>query len=118
MNSVQLIGLLCPGLNQSVKEHRNACPGCLRANMLFSAKNPFSKDILKEHGPDDLIAALCNQVPLSTVIIDQTGPLYYPDGSGPGKYFSAYVLIAVELITYRAHLSHEYHGSNGCCMRA
>ena len=99
INNVQLIGVACPGLFKTIKQYRDSCPGCLQNRVFFSAKSPYCKSILGQHGPDDLLSATVSQNPLSHLIIDETGPIYFPDPSGPKKWFSAYVLVGVELVT-------------------
>ena len=46
------------------------------------------------------------QDPLSHLITDQTSPIFYPnpDPTSNKKHLSAYILLAVELVTYRKHL--------------
>ena len=72
--------------------------------MFFSAKSPYCKSILGQHGPDDLLSATVSQNPLSHLIIDETGPVFYADPSAADKFFSAHILVGVELVTYRTHL--------------
>ena len=74
--------------------------------MFFNAKSPYTKHILKEHGPDDLVATTMNQDPLSHVVLDETGPIFFSNGESETSelYLSSYLLICVELVTYRTHL--------------
>ena len=72
--------------------------------MFFNAKSPFCKAIQKQHSPDDLLAATVSQDPLSHLICDETGPIFYENPNTKGKYLSAHILIGVELVTYRTHL--------------
>ena len=101
---IQLLGIASPGLHSVVQQFRDACPGCLQHNMFFSGKSPYANAILKQHGPDDLTSATVNADPLSTIIVDETGPFFYEDRYDSAKHHSVHVLISVELVTYRCHL--------------
>ena len=101
---MQLIGIASPGMHRVVQQFRDSCPGCLQNNMFFTGKSPYAKAILGQHGPDDLTAATVSADPLSTLIVDETGPFFYEDQNDPDKHHSAHVLIGVELVTYRCHL--------------
>ena len=74
--------------------------------MFFNAKCPYSKHILKEHGPDDLVATTVSQDPLSHVVLDETGPIFFSDGESETSelYLSSYLLICVEFMTNCTHL--------------
>ena len=47
-----------------------------------------------------------SQDPLSHVILDETGPIFFSDTESETSdlYLSAYLLICIELVTYRTHL--------------
>ena len=47
-----------------------------------------------------------SQSPLSHVILDETGPIFFGEGDSEENelYLSTHLLICVELVTYRTHL--------------
>ena len=74
--------------------------------MFFNAKSPYSQHILQEHGPDDLVATTVSQFPLSHVVLDETGPIFFGEGDSEENelYLSTHLLVCVELVTYRTYL--------------
>ena len=106
VNSCQLIGVSAPGINKTVARFHDSCPSCLQMTSFFKGKSPFSKALLKTRGPDDLLATTVQQDPLTHLIIDQTGPLFYPnpDCNSKDEHLSTYILLAVKLATHRTLL--------------
>ena len=97
VNNCQLIGISTPCIGKLVEQLRYSCPGCFQVNIFFKSKSPFTKAQIKSRGPDDLLYATMQQDPLSHFIVDQIGPLFYPntDPTSRQKYLSAYILLAV-----------------------
>ena len=87
---------------KTVKELKNSCPGCLQQRIFFNVKSPYSEQILQQHGPDDLVATTVSQFPLSHVVLDETGPIFFGENDSEEKdlYLSTHLLICVELVTY------------------
>ena len=106
VKSAQFIGVTAPAIAKTVKEVNNSCACCLHQRVLLNAKYPYSKHILKEHSPDHLVAATVSQDPLSHVVFDETGLIFFSDGESKTSdlYLSSYLLICVELVTYFTHL--------------
>ena len=73
---------------------------------IFSAKTPFSKSLKEQSGPNNSLDACLDKHPLSFLVLDETGPLFYanPDETKRDQYLTAYLLIAVELVTSRVNI--------------
>ena len=78
----------------------------LSTTCVFNAKSPYSQHILREHGSDDLVATTVSQFPLSHVVLDEIGPIFFAKGESEKSelYLSTHLLICVELVTYWTHL--------------
>ena len=80
IKNAQLIGVTAPAIAKTFKELKNSCAGCLQQHVFFNAKSPYSQQILQEHGLDDLVSTTVSQSPLSHVILDETGPIFFGKG--------------------------------------
>ena len=72
--------------------------------MFFSARTPFSRALKESSGPNDSLDACLNSNPLSFLIVDELGPIFYENPNEKGQFLTAHLLIGVELITSRIHI--------------
>ena len=101
-----VMGMSAQNLPALVQSYTKACQGCLQYNLFFSAKTPFVRAIKEQTGPNDSLYACLNKHPLSFLILDETGPLFYanPDDKAWDKYLTAHLLIGIELVTSRVNI--------------
>ena len=112
LKNMLVLGVSAPNLPKLIKNYTKACNGCLQYNLFFSAKTPFSRALKEQSGPNDSLDACLNKHPLSFLILDETGPLFYanPDAKKRNQYLTAYLLIAIELVTSRVNITnHIWH---------
>ena len=101
-NSVHLAGFSGVGLISKVKEVLDNCNTCSLSKMVMTKKSPISKLLLSERGPDDFIKNCLTEDVMQYVVLDEAGPFFLTSQSQ--KLEQVYLLITVELVTYRAHL--------------
>ena len=92
---MQVMGVSAPNLPNLVKNFIESCNGCLQYNLFFTNKSPFAKVIREQAGPDDTLNSCLNHNPLSFLVLDQTGPVFYanPDSRSLDRYITAHVLL-------------------------
>ena len=101
-----VMGVTAPNLPMLVQSYIKGCNGCLQYNLFFTAKSPFSKAIREQSGPDDTLDSCLNHNPLSFLVLDETGPVFYanPDDRSCNKYLTAHFLIGIEMVTSRVNI--------------
>ena len=106
IKGAQLIGVTAPAIGTVCERVRDSCPGCLQYRVFSSKRSPYCKGILKQHGPDDMLSTTVRSSPLSHIVVDETGPIFFAEGD-PEKedsYKSAHLLLCVEYVTYRTNI--------------
>ena len=105
LQNMLVLGVSAPNLPKLIQNYQQACNGCLQYSVFFSAKTPFSRSFKEQSGPNNSLDACLDKHPLSFLILDETGPLFYanPDETSD-EYLTAYLLIAVELVTSRVNI--------------
>ena len=106
LKNMLVLGVSAPNLPKLIQNYQKACNGCLQYNVFFSAKTPFSKSLKEQSGPNNSLDTCLDKHPLSFLVLDETGPLSYanPDAKKCNQYLTAYLLIAVELVTSRVNI--------------
>merc|ERR1712240_950361 len=106
VKGAQLIGVTAPAIGTLCEKIRDSCPGCLQYRVFSSKRSPYCKEILKQHGPDDMLSTTVSSSPLSHIVVDETGPIFFAEGDSEmeDKYRSAHLLLCVEYVTYRTNI--------------
>ncbi len=106
LKNILVLGVSAPNLPKLIQNYQKACNGCLQYSVFFSAKTPFSKSLKEQSGPNNSLDACLDKHPLSFLVLDETGPLFYanPDETKSDQYLTAYLLIAVKLVTSRVNI--------------
>ena len=99
-----VMGVSAPSLPVIIKHYIKSCQGCLHYNLFFSAKTPFSRALKESSGPNDSLDSCLNNNPLSFLIVDELGPIFYENPNDKANYLTAHLIIGVELITARVHI--------------
>ena len=67
----------------------------------MSGKSPLTQQLLQERGPDDFVNSCLQKDVLQCVILDECGPFFLKSGPKPDQ---VYIMVGVELVSYRCHL--------------
>ena len=104
VKNMLVMGVSAPNLPAVIQNYIKACQGCLQYNLFFSAKTPFSRAIKESSGPNDSLDSCLNKNPLSFLIIDEMGPIFYTNPMEKDQFLTAHLLIGLELITSRVNI--------------
>ena len=85
-----------------MQEQIDACTTCTEAKMVINGVSTLTQNMKGFYGPDDFITNTTHQNPMKIVSIGKAGPFYLDDGHG--GHNKKYILICMELLTYKRHL--------------
>ena len=70
--------------------------------MIQKGASQLTHNMKQFYGPDDFIAVTIHSNPMNVVSIDEAGPFHLLNSQG--EYDKIYILVCVELLTYKCHL--------------
>ena len=70
--------------------------------MIIKGVSTLTQSMKQFYGPDNFIANTSHPNPMRILSIDEVGPFYLDNGQG--DHDKTYILVCVELITYKYHL--------------
>ena len=70
--------------------------------MILKGALELTQNIKQFYGPDDFIANTIHPNPMKIVSLDEAGPFYLINNQG--EHDKIYILVCVELVTYKCHL--------------
>ena len=70
--------------------------------MIIKGVSTLTQSMKQFYGPDDFIVDTSHPNPMRIVSIDEAGLFYLDDGQG--GHDKTYILVCVELLTYKCHL--------------
>ena len=102
INGMNLAGFCATGLNEYVQEQIDACSSCPEAKMILKGALALTQNMKQFYGPDDFVENTIHPNPMIIVSIDEAGPFYLIGDQG--DHDKTYILVCVELLTYKCHL--------------
>ena len=102
INGINLAGFCATGLNTYVQEQIDACSSCAEAKMILKGASALTQNMKQFYGPDDFVGNTIHPNPMRIVSIDKAGPFYLIGNQG--DHDKTYILVCVELLTYKCHL--------------
>ena len=102
INGINLAGFCASGLNTHVLEQINACASCIKTKMVLIGASVLTHNMKQFYEPDDFVGNTIHPNPMRIVSIDKAGPFYLIGDQG--DHDKIYILVCVELLTYKCHL--------------
>merc|ERR1711867_211883 len=102
INGINLAGFCATGLRAYVQEKIDGCTSCTEAQMILKGVLDLMPNMKQFYGPDDFIANTIHQNPIKIVSLDEAGPFYLLNSQG--EHDKTYILVCVELLTYKCQL--------------
>merc|ERR1712002_1274499 len=102
MNAIHVAGFCATGLLKFIKDQIGSCESCAQVKMLMSGETSMNQTLKNLYGPDDFLGLAASADPLSILAVDEAGPFYIQDSEG--GYKTTYILVCVEILTYKVHL--------------
>ena len=70
--------------------------------MILKGASQVTQSMKQFYGPDDFITNTIHPNPMKIVSLDEAGPFYLVNNQG--EHNKIYILVCVELLTYKCHL--------------
>ena len=102
VNGINLAGFCATGLKAYVQEQIDGCHSCTEAKMILKGASELTHNMKQFYGPDDFVANTIHPNPMRIVSLDEAGPFYLLNDQG--EHDKTYILLCVELLTYKCHL--------------
>ena len=102
INGINLAGFCATGLTLYVKDKIDACKSCTEAKMVLKGASQLTHNMKQFYGPDDFVANTIHPNPMKIVSLDEAGPFYLLNNQD--EHDKTYILVCVELLTYKCHL--------------
>ena len=80
----------------------DGCTSCPKAKMILKGVSDLTPNMKQFYGPNDFIANDIHPSPMEIVSLDEAGPFYLLNSQG--EHDKTYILVCVELLTYKCHL--------------
>ena len=101
-NGINLAGFCATRLKAYVQEQIDACQSCTEAKMILKGASELTHNMKQFYRLDDFVANTLHPNPMRIVSLDEAGPFYLLNNQG--EYDKTYILVCVELLTYKCHL--------------
>ena len=102
INGVNLEGFCATRLKAYVEEKIDGCTSCPKAKMILKGVTDLTPNMKQFYGPSDFIANDIHPSPMKIVSLEEAGPFYLLNSQG--EHDKTYILVCVELLTYKCHL--------------
>ena len=84
------------------RKNIDGCTSCAETKMILKGVSDLTPNMKQFYGPDDFIANTIHPNPMKIVSLDEAGPFYLLNSQG--EHDKTYILVCVELLTYKCHL--------------
>ena len=102
INGINLAGFCATRLKAYVQKEIDTCQSCTEAKMILKGASQLTHNMKQFYGLDDFVANTIHPNPMKIVSLDEAGPFYLLKNQE--EYDKTYILVCVELLTYKCHL--------------